>query len=156
MEQRRRWKMLRTRASLRRLAPPSSFHIWAQIQLTTTNIDSASEAVEPSKGPLTAGQSRVAKVSNLSNWTLNKSTFLVFWTFLWSKVSSTVHVFQLSTNILNVPLGFSLPLWRFFPQSHLTFECDRRSEKTRNFHNVKETFSKLYPSEALPELYDFL
>ena len=71
------------------------FHIWAQIQLTTINIDSASEAVEPSKGPLTAGQSRVAKVSNLSNWTLNKSTFLVFWTFLWSKVSSTVNVFQL-------------------------------------------------------------
>ena len=109
------------------------FHIWAQIQLTTTNIDSASEAVEPSKGPLTAGQSRVAKVSNLSNWTLNKSTFLVFWTFLWSKVSSTVNVFQLSTNILNVPLGFSLPLWRFFPQSHLTFECDRRSEKNEKF-----------------------
>merc|ERR1719323_3050905 len=67
MEQRRRWKMLRTRASLRRLAPHLVFHIWAQIQLTTTNIDSASEAVEPSKGPLTAGQSRVAKVSNLSN-----------------------------------------------------------------------------------------
>ena len=33
-------------------------------------------------------------------------------------------------------------------QSHLTFECDRRSEKKRNFHNVKETFTKLYPSEA--------
>ena len=144
MEQRRRWKMLRTRASLRRLAPPSSFHIWAQIQLTTTNIDSASEAVEPSKGPLTAGQSRVAKVSNLSNWTLNKSTFLVFWTFLWSKVSSTVNVFQLSTNILNVPLGFSLPLWRFFPQSHLTFECDRRSEKKREIFIMLRKLSANY------------
>lgn len=141
------------RAIWRRRAPVSLV-IYNGLKLS--DLDSRLQPLDSSRGAWTrAGQSRgdwrsQIKCLTMSNWTLNKSTFLVFWTFLWSKVSSTVNVFQRSTNILNVPRLFP---WLYEDFEKLRFDCvcDRRSNEKFNFHIVKEIFTKTIPNPKLPE-----